>query len=168
MTKEEWFLIEAKKRGFDYGVVIYHLNSKGIYSYPQTFNKLKTPKGTFYDYKRDEGYFGGYLIYRGEDDVWARIVKDHSEMGTTMEIKEWGEKTLKVMQSISENNVQEKALKMLENSFTLSDMEHCWDEATKSLYKDTGNVPMITGNTYTALASKEEFEAYIKKNYSNQ
>lgn len=53
-------------------------------------------------------------------------------------------------------------------TFTLSDMEHCWDEATKSLYKDTGNVPMITGNISIMDREKEKFEAYIKKNYSDQ
>lgn len=53
-------------------------------------------------------------------------------------------------------------------TFTLSDMEHCWDEATKFLYKDTGNVPMITGNSYILETEKEKFEAYIKGNYSDQ
>ena len=53
-------------------------------------------------------------------------------------------------------------------TFTLSDMEHCWDEATKFLYKDTGNVPMITGNSYILETEKEKFEAYIKGNYSDK
>lgn len=72
-AKEQWFFTEVKDRGYDYGKTVIHLDPMKAFSVPQAFDLLKNPAGTFYDHKRDEGYFGGYLIYRGGDKTWATI-----------------------------------------------------------------------------------------------
>lgn len=78
-AKEQWFFTEAVTRGYDYGKTIIHLDGMNSISVPQTIDTLKNPAGTFYRHDRNEGYFGGYLIYRGGDKKWAQLIENQNK-----------------------------------------------------------------------------------------